>query len=105
MKKNEIMIRGLSNEEVTELRRLAKIENQTSLNQYLLSILRDHLINSETKTLNRYYHQILLDMLKFEKMAIAQIIKLQHNNDRMAEKIKESCKAIGIDFDDESELN
>lgn len=105
MKKNEIMIRGLSNEEVTELRRLAKIENQTSLNQYLLSVLRDHLINSETKTLNRYYHQILLDMLEFEKMAIAQIIKLQHNNDRMAEKIKESCKAIGIDFDDESESN
>ena len=67
MKKNEIMIRGLSNEEVTELRRLAKIENQTSLNQYLLSVLRDHLINSETKTLNRYYHQILLDMLEFEK--------------------------------------
>ena len=105
MKKNEIMIRGLSNEEVTELRRLAKIENQTSLNQYLLSVLRDHLINSETKTLNRYYHQILLDMLEFEKMAIAQIIKLQHNNDRMAEKIKESCKAIGIAFDDESEFN
>lgn len=105
MKKNEIMIRGLSNEEVTELRRLAKIENQTSLNQYLLSVLRDHLINSETKTLNRYYHQILLDMLEFEKMAIAQIIKLQHNNDRMAEKIKKSCKAIGIDFDDESEFN
>ena len=44
-------------------------------------------------------------MLEFEKMAIAQIIKLQHNNDRMAEKIKESCKAIGIDFDDESEFN
>ena len=105
MKKNEIMIRGLSNEEVTELRRLAKIENQTSLNQYLLSVLRDHLINSETKTLNRYYHQILLDMLEFEKMAIAQITKLQHNNDRMTEKIKESCKAIGIDFDDVSEFN
>ncbi|XBG81703.1 hypothetical protein V4S33_13470 [Enterococcus cecorum] len=105
MKKNEVMIRGLSKEEMTELKRLAKIENQTSLNQYLLSVLRDHLINSETKTLNRYYHQILLDMLEFEKMAIAQIIKLQHNNDRMAEKIKKSRKAIGIDFDDESEFN
>ena len=105
MKKNEVMIRGLSKEEMAELKRLAKIENQTSLNQYLLSVLRDHLINNETKTLNRYYHQILLDMLEFEKMAIAQIIKLQHNNDRMAEKIKESCKAIGIDFDDESEFN
>ncbi|WP_248622453.1 hypothetical protein [Enterococcus cecorum] len=105
MKKNEVMIRGLSKEEMAELKRLAKIENQTSLNQYLLSVLRDHLINSETKTLNRYYHQILLDMLEFEKMAIAQIIKLQHNNDRMAEKIKKSCKAIGIDFDDESEFN
>ena len=54
MKKNEVMIRGLSKEEMTELKHLAKIENHTSLNQYLLSVLRDHLINNETKTLNRY---------------------------------------------------